>query len=218
MIAQHALSPEPNTVSEQPVQHRVVFTGSASEYFGIWIINAALTILTLGLYGPWAKVRREQYFHWNTYLAGHSFDYTADPWNLLKGRLLLFGFVVSFSIVGAVLPIVNLLFSAIAIAVAPFVITQALRFRARYTSYRNIPFRFRRQVPHLLHHHSTRISRDPAYELCAPRSKLWTARTVLRSAHAPLSGRELLDYWTGRPGYVRRRGREASSGCRGRGS
>lgn len=29
--------------------HPLTFTGSASEYFRIWIVNMALTIITLGL-------------------------------------------------------------------------------------------------------------------------------------------------------------------------
>ncbi len=44
----------------------VVFTGSGGEYFRIWIVNLALTILTLGIYSAWAKVQRLQYFYRNT--------------------------------------------------------------------------------------------------------------------------------------------------------
>jgi Zn-dependent protease with chaperone function len=47
------------------------FTGKGSEYFGIWIVNLLLTILTLGFYSPWAKVRRMHYFYRNTQLAGN---------------------------------------------------------------------------------------------------------------------------------------------------
>jgi len=31
------------------------FTGSGAEYFGIWIVNLLLTIVTLGLYSAWAQ-------------------------------------------------------------------------------------------------------------------------------------------------------------------
>ena len=43
----------------------VVFTGSGSEYFRIWIINLLLTLATAGLYLPWAKARRLRYFMGN---------------------------------------------------------------------------------------------------------------------------------------------------------
>lgn len=55
------------------------FTGSGGEYFHIWIVNLLLTILTLGVYSAWAKVRRLQYFCRNTRLAGASFDYHGNP-------------------------------------------------------------------------------------------------------------------------------------------
>jgi len=38
------------------------FTGRGTEYFGIWIVNLLLTIITLGIYSAGAKVRRLQYF------------------------------------------------------------------------------------------------------------------------------------------------------------
>ena len=47
------------------------FVGSGSEYFRIWIVNLLLTILTLSLYYPFAKVRRMRYFHGATEVGGH---------------------------------------------------------------------------------------------------------------------------------------------------
>ena len=48
----------------------IQFTGSGSEYFKIWIVNVLLTIVTLGIYSAWAKVRRLRYFYNNTRFAG----------------------------------------------------------------------------------------------------------------------------------------------------
>ncbi|MEX1058239.1 MAG: DUF898 family protein, partial [Natronospirillum sp.] len=44
----------------------VAFNGRGGEYFGIWIVNIALTVLTLGIYSAWAKVRNKRYFYGNT--------------------------------------------------------------------------------------------------------------------------------------------------------
>ena len=41
----------------------VEFTGNAGEYFKIWIVNIALTVVTLGVYSAWAKVRKLRYFY-----------------------------------------------------------------------------------------------------------------------------------------------------------
>ena len=55
-------SPDSYTASVEPFS----FTGTSAEYFRIWIVNVALTILTLGVYSAWAKVRTEQYFYGHT--------------------------------------------------------------------------------------------------------------------------------------------------------
>jgi uncharacterized membrane protein YjgN (DUF898 family) len=83
-------SPQPLPVAgaAAPEQCRFAFTGSGSEYFRIWVVNLLLTVLTLGIYSAWAKVRRLQYFDRNTLLAGASFDFHGDPKAILKGRLL----------------------------------------------------------------------------------------------------------------------------------
>ena len=60
-----------------PGEYPFVFRGTGGEYFGIWIVNLALTVITLGIYSAWAKVRTRRYFYGNTYVAGHAFDYHA---------------------------------------------------------------------------------------------------------------------------------------------
>ena len=68
-------------------EHAFEFTGKGWEYFRIWIVNLLLTILTLGVYSAWAKVRRLQYFYRNTRLDGASFEYHGTPIAILKGRV-----------------------------------------------------------------------------------------------------------------------------------
>ena len=70
--------PTPESVARRPLQMRreqFTFTGTAREYFGIWIVNVLLTIVTLGIYSAWAKVRRQRYFYGNTRLDGVPFEY-----------------------------------------------------------------------------------------------------------------------------------------------
>src|SRR5690348_8005620 len=74
------------------------FTGRGGEYFRIWIVNLALTIITLGIYSAWAKVRRLQYFYRNTTLYGSSFDYHGDPIAILKGRIIGVGLLVLYNV------------------------------------------------------------------------------------------------------------------------
>jgi uncharacterized membrane protein YjgN (DUF898 family) len=60
----------PSQVCSQRAPEQLHFTGSGAGYFGIWIVNLLLTIVTLGIYSAWAKVRRLQYFYRHTEVAG----------------------------------------------------------------------------------------------------------------------------------------------------
>ncbi|MGD9478005.1 UNVERIFIED_ORG: DUF898 domain-containing protein [Roseateles sp. XES5] len=122
--------------------HRLVFTGKASEYFGIWIVNVLLTILTLGIYSAWAKVRRNRYFYGNTVLLGRSFEYHAKGLQILIGRLIVLAALVVLNIIAAVVPILVLLPTAVVLIALPWLVAKGLRFSARVTSYRNVRFDF----------------------------------------------------------------------------
>src|SRR3954471_13313191 len=84
----------PRPAAHEKVLHHFEFRGKSGEFFRIWIVNIALTLITLGIYSAWAKVRTRRYFYGNTLVAGHSFDYHASPVRILIGRaiaLVLFG-------------------------------------------------------------------------------------------------------------------------------
>lgn len=147
LLPEAVAPPEPEPAPDAapapaPLAAPVVFTGSGGEYFRIWIVNVALTILTLGLYSAWAKVRRLQYFHRNTRLAGASFDYHGDPIAIFKGRLIGGALFLMYTMAGYVSPLFALaVFVAIA-CVMPWMLARSLRFRLQNTSYRGLRFRF----------------------------------------------------------------------------
>jgi uncharacterized membrane protein YjgN (DUF898 family) len=123
------------------------FTGNGKEYFKIWIVNIVLTILTLGIYSAWAKVRNKQYFYGNTLFDNASFEYTAKPLQILKGRILAFIVVgIYFGLQQFLPPIYLLYFIPVAIVffvlVMPWVVVKGLQFNARHSTYRNISFGF----------------------------------------------------------------------------
>src|SRR5688500_4641132 len=84
--------PIPPMWNEPPpaIRHGIEFTGRAGEFFGIWFVNLVLSVLTLGIYSAWAKVRTERYFYGNTRLGGAPFEYLAQPIAILKGRLIAY--------------------------------------------------------------------------------------------------------------------------------
>lgn len=129
----------PVATTVQPFQ----FTGTGSEYFRIWIVNLALTILTLGIYSAWAKVRRLQYFYRNTSLAGGSFDFHGDPRAILKGRLIAVGLLVGYNAVNSFDVMLGLLALAGLLAAVPWLVQRSLRFKLYNSSYRGLRFRFK---------------------------------------------------------------------------
>src|SRR5262249_422411 len=95
---------EPPPLETPPLEKRFEFRGSASEYFGIWIVNLALTFVTFGIFSAWAKVRRERYFNGNTWVAGAPFEYLANPLNILKGRIVALIAFGAYVLLGQVQP------------------------------------------------------------------------------------------------------------------
>jgi uncharacterized membrane protein YjgN (DUF898 family) len=81
-----SMSPGANSSAVAPVPVR--FTGSGAEYFGIWIVNLLLTIVTIGIYSAWAKVRKKRYFYAHTKIDGDSFEYRGKPIAIQKGRII----------------------------------------------------------------------------------------------------------------------------------
>ena len=125
-----------------PRLHRATFNGDAREYFGIWIVNTLLTIVTLGIYAPWAKVRRIRYFSANTVLIDRSFDYHATGGQLLKGWLLVGVYIIGYDLLSSFYPIASLVVALVLTVVLPWIVNNAFRFKARVTSYSNIRFQF----------------------------------------------------------------------------
>lgn len=125
------------------MEHQVKFSGDAKEYFGIWIVNILLSIVTLGIYSAWAKVRTNRYFYGNTSIDGHAFDYHATGKQILIGRIIVVGALIAMQILTQVAPIVGLILLLIYLGLFPWLIVKGLQFSRRMTSYRNVRFDFK---------------------------------------------------------------------------
>ena len=109
---------------------QVSFTGTAREWFGIWIVNLLLTIVTLGIYSAWAKVRRNKYFYQNTHIAGRNLDYHATGLQILIGRIIVVVGLVAYSVLSAI-PLVGLVLILGLVIIFPWLLVRSLRFNAR---------------------------------------------------------------------------------------
>lgn len=124
------------------MKNPIQFHGRGGEFFAIWIVNVLLTIITLGIYSAWAKVRTNKYFYGNTELTGDRFDYHATPIQILIGRIIAFVCVAIWAIASSTMPVVSTILLLTFIAIVPWLVRNNTRFDARMTSYRNVRFNF----------------------------------------------------------------------------
>ncbi|MDH5694581.1 MAG: YjgN family protein, partial [Gammaproteobacteria bacterium] len=118
------------------------FTGNTTEFFGIWIVNVLLVMITFGIYSAWAKVRTNRYFYGHTVVNNSSFDYLANPLAILKGWAIAALIFIAYNAIISIYPVVGA-FGGIAFLIAlPFIAVLSMRFRMKNTSYHNIRFVF----------------------------------------------------------------------------
>ncbi|MDE0308615.1 MAG: YjgN family protein [Acidiferrobacterales bacterium] len=135
------LSSSPETENLSDLEFRPIeFTGTAREYWGIFITNLLLSIATLGIYSAWAKVRRKRYFLNSTLIDGTSLNYHATGMQLFKGRLAAFVLLVSLSVLSQYMLAASFVITVLIVLAVPWVLNRSMRFNARVTSWRNVRF------------------------------------------------------------------------------
>jgi uncharacterized membrane protein YjgN (DUF898 family) len=129
--------------SQNPARYfRVQFSGSGSEYLRIWIVNLLLTVLTLGLYLPFAKARRLRYFYSNTLIDGQALSFHGKPWTMFRGYVLLMLLMGCYALAGRFSPLAGGLAFLILGALWPALWRASLQFRLANTSWRGLRLRF----------------------------------------------------------------------------
>lgn len=126
----------------QPQRLPIRFTGAGGEYFRIWIVNLLLTLVTLGIWSAWAKVRKTRYFWSNTQLAGAAFQYHGNPVAILRGRLLAGAFFVAYSVAGRISITAGMVAGAVLVLLGPWFFYKSMRFKLANTSWRGLRFGF----------------------------------------------------------------------------
>lgn len=129
------------TTPDGPVA--VAFTGTAREYFGIWIVNLMLSIATLGIWSAWAKVRNRTYILGNTSIDGRPFGYHARGLQILLGRLVVVAFLAGTYVASLISPVVSGIVWMLFLLVMPWLINRGLGFNAAMTSWSTVRFNFR---------------------------------------------------------------------------
>lgn len=118
------------------------FRGNAKEWFGIWIVNLLLSIVTIGIYSAWAKVRSKKYFYNNTFVDGRNFDYHATGKQILIGRIIVVVGYVAFNLLLTLSPALGAVLAIGILILMPWLIVRSMMFNARMSSFSNVRFRF----------------------------------------------------------------------------
>lgn len=122
---------------------RLGFTGDGGVYFGVWIVNVLLTIVTLGLFTPWARRRTIKYFYGHTLVADSPLEFTAGIRGMVFGFLLLAAFYIALNVASNTGQ--HIVYFAIVTGgavLAPFLWGSAMRFRLGHTRWRGLRLRF----------------------------------------------------------------------------
>ncbi len=129
----------PQNIDAYPLE----FTGTGGEYFRVWIVNVLLSIVTLGIYTPWARRRTAQYFYSHTLVAGSPLEFTAQQRRMVVGFVLLMLITLAYNIaVNTGQDLAVGLFLLGGALLAPFIWASAMRFRLGATRWRGLRLQF----------------------------------------------------------------------------
>ncbi len=87
-------------------------------------------------------MRYKKYFYGNTVIDNHNFDYHATGKQILIGRVIVLGALFILALIGQVSVELYFLLYLVLIACLGIIISRALRFNARVSSFRNVRFNF----------------------------------------------------------------------------
>lgn len=127
--------------AREPMLYPFEFVGTGSDYAKIWLPHLLLTLLSLGLWSPWAKVRCQQYLHGATRLAGAAFSYCGSPWAIARSRLLLL-MVVAACAACWWWPVAAVPVALLVLPLLPLMLQSALQFRLTASNWRGGHFDF----------------------------------------------------------------------------
>lgn len=111
-------------------------------YWRLWQVGMLLTLLTLGLYRPFAKVRQLQFLYAHLEVDGHALHFDADPWRMLRGFLLMALLAAAYFGSGLATAEWALVIVAALALLWPLLWRSGLRFRLARTHWRGLPLGF----------------------------------------------------------------------------
>ncbi len=138
---------------------KVTYRGTGGGLLGLFLINALLTVVTLGVYSFWARAKTRRFFYSNTELAGDRFAFHGTGPEMLKGWLVgmavVMGLVIvmggAMSLTGPMAPgappnaaqiLVMLAYGLSLLCLIAIAMNGSRRYRLSRSSWRGIRFSF----------------------------------------------------------------------------
>ena len=127
--------------------HRLSYHGKWSTLLGMHIVNNLLTVLTLGIYSFWGKVKVRKYLLGSTELMGERLAYTGTGRELMSGwwkASLVMGaaYGVPQALSRMVHPAFALALLPVMMVLIPFALASARRYRLSRTTWHGVRFSF----------------------------------------------------------------------------
>jgi uncharacterized membrane protein YjgN (DUF898 family) len=127
------------------------YTGKSGKLFGLWIVNFALTILTLGVYHFWAKTKLRRFFHENTLYLDEPFTYLGTGREIFVSALkFVLVFVLPLALLAAGITlllqdstaaiVIPILYGVIFYCIKLYATLSGMRYRANRMSWRGLRF------------------------------------------------------------------------------
>ena len=142
--------------NEQPKSYTLKFFGKGSDYFGIIIVNWLLTLITFGIYYPWARARKIKYMYGATALNDDRFAFHGTGKEMFRGfvKVIIFYIVLVGILFAAqyyvtakhnftIYFVLLLLYFVLFFAIIPLIYHGAYRYRMSRTTWRGIRFGYR---------------------------------------------------------------------------
>lgn len=126
--------------------YNLAFYGNGFEYFKILLVNTILTIVTLGLYYPWAKARNLQYLYSKNTFEQTPFVFSGTGKEMFKGFIKaililvgLYAIAVGMMAIGMAVLGVLVLYLGL-LALVPLAIHGSYKYRMAKSSWQGIRF------------------------------------------------------------------------------
>ena len=142
-----------NYTSSEPIEaseeYEISFKGNGGEYFTIVIVNWLLTVITIGLYYPWAKARKLQYLYSATEFNKIPFAFHGTGREMFKGFIkaiiiltIIYG-IYFYLIILKMILIASIVLLCSFVCLLPLAIHGSYRYRMSRTSWGGIRMGYR---------------------------------------------------------------------------